>query len=301
VADVLAGFAIATGGFEQVAPLAALIAASIALYCAGMILNDVFDVEQDTRERPDRPIPSGLVPLGNARIAGFSLLVIGAIAGGAAGYLPGVEAAYPWRSGAVALAIVASVLLYDGVLKKTPIGPAFMALCRFFNLLLGASIAGVDTVEPARPWTLYFQNGELLAAAALATYVLGITLFARTEARDSKPLLLFSGFALMMAGIGLLYWYPDVLGRLPPKFMFAERWVWPALLVMLAVSVGRHAVTAMLDPEPRRVQMAVKFALLSIITFEAVVTLHAAGSNHAFGVFLLVAPAWLLGRWVYST
>src|SRR5262249_58217553 len=32
---------------------------SACLYSAGMALNDVFDLEQDRRERPDRPLPSG--------------------------------------------------------------------------------------------------------------------------------------------------------------------------------------------------------------------------------------------------
>src|SRR5207249_291792 len=38
-----------------------LMAASGCLYCAGMVFNDVFDLEQDKRERPSRPIPSGRV------------------------------------------------------------------------------------------------------------------------------------------------------------------------------------------------------------------------------------------------
>ncbi len=40
---------------------ALLVGASACLYEAGMALNDVFDVEIDRQERPDRPIPSGRV------------------------------------------------------------------------------------------------------------------------------------------------------------------------------------------------------------------------------------------------
>ena len=38
-----------------------LMASSACLYSAGMIWNDFFDVEQDQRERPFRPIPSGRI------------------------------------------------------------------------------------------------------------------------------------------------------------------------------------------------------------------------------------------------
>ena len=48
-----------------VPPLAVLllVAASVFLYLAGMVLNDVYDVEIDRRERPDRPLPSGRIPV----------------------------------------------------------------------------------------------------------------------------------------------------------------------------------------------------------------------------------------------
>ena len=35
-----------------------LLLASGCLYCGGMVWNDYFDIEQDRRERPSRPLPS---------------------------------------------------------------------------------------------------------------------------------------------------------------------------------------------------------------------------------------------------
>jgi 4-hydroxybenzoate polyprenyltransferase len=40
---------------------ALLFVASACLYSAGMVWNDFFDIEQDRRERPNRPIASGRV------------------------------------------------------------------------------------------------------------------------------------------------------------------------------------------------------------------------------------------------
>src|SRR5271166_6623722 len=51
--------------------------ASASLYMAGMVWNDFFDVEQDERERPERPIPSGRVSRWTAGILGASLLAAG--------------------------------------------------------------------------------------------------------------------------------------------------------------------------------------------------------------------------------
>lgn len=64
--DVLAGVAVAgMAGASLSAPsIILLCCASAAIYCAGMAANDLFDVEIDTQERPQRPIPSGRATIG---------------------------------------------------------------------------------------------------------------------------------------------------------------------------------------------------------------------------------------------
>ena len=60
-ADILLG-ALATGGVgEHRYEVAFLLLASGCLYCGGMVWNDFFDIEQDRRERPFRPLPSGRI------------------------------------------------------------------------------------------------------------------------------------------------------------------------------------------------------------------------------------------------
>jgi 4-hydroxybenzoate polyprenyltransferase len=294
LADILMGYAVVRQGFQPLEPLIALLVASACLYSAGMVLNDVFDVEEDRRERPQRPIPSGQISLGTARALGIALIVIGIIAGGAAGFLPQANAAYPWRSAALAIAVTASVLLYDGGVKRTLAGPVFMGLCRFFNVLLGASLASTDQVSD-RAWTLYFTDGQLLVAGAIGIYVVGITLFARNEATASRQAKLVQGLALQGFGMAMLLFAPRLL---PGAFQVD---MWPLLLLVLGLSIGRHAVNAIIDPQPARVQAAVKFAILSIISLDAAVVLYSAGPGFAICVCVLVVPAMLLGQWVYST
>ncbi len=87
VADVAMGFLFVQSSDWRWDPwhdswtLALLIAASSLLYIAGVVLNDVFDLEIDRKERPERPLPSGRVPLWAARLLGWKLLVVGMLLG----------------------------------------------------------------------------------------------------------------------------------------------------------------------------------------------------------------------------
>ncbi|MEM6648301.1 MAG: UbiA family prenyltransferase, partial [Bacteroidota bacterium] len=60
--NALVGLALA--GYAALDAHAALVAgAMVCFYTAGMVLNDVLDLEIDRRERPSRPLPSGQVSL----------------------------------------------------------------------------------------------------------------------------------------------------------------------------------------------------------------------------------------------
>jgi 4-hydroxybenzoate polyprenyltransferase len=300
-ADVAMGYAVVMQGNVVALPLVLLCLASGCLYSAGMVLNDVFDIEQDRRERPNRPLPSGRISLAVARAVGFGLLATGVVLGGLTGYLSSVSAAVPWRAGVVAALVAASVVLYDAALKRFTIGPLFMGLCRFFNVLLGMSVATAGSrISLDRPAALYYTEGQILVAAAIGVYVLGITLFARREAHAGHRATLVRGTVVMAVGILTLLW---IDGKVPTgqELPLHRGLLWPALLVVLAATIGRHCVNAIVDPQPRRIQTAVKFAILCIITLDAAVTLWAAGPFAALAVFLLVVPMMAAGWFVYST
>ena len=63
--DPLAGFLIATGGHLDTRALCAVLA-SLAIYAAGLAMNDLADFAEDKSERPKRPLPSGAIPRGTA-------------------------------------------------------------------------------------------------------------------------------------------------------------------------------------------------------------------------------------------
>src|SRR4051812_2156589 len=81
MADIFLGFLFTHTNFKDWPVFILLLGSSSLLYMAGMVLNDVFDVQQDTRERPERPIPSGRVPLGLALNLGWYMMIVGILLG----------------------------------------------------------------------------------------------------------------------------------------------------------------------------------------------------------------------------
>jgi 4-hydroxybenzoate polyprenyltransferase len=294
IADVTMGYIFVHGSIPAPLALALLIAASALLYTAGMVLNDVFDIEIDRKERPFRPLPSGRISLGVARAFGFGLLLLGVAAGWGAGYADPAGAAIPWRSGAVATALAACVLLYDRVLKSTPIGPLGMGLCRFLNVLLGMSAAR----ETMGDVVVGYSAAELLVAAGVGVYIVVVTIFAFSEASESKGPLLLAAVVVMACGAVVLASFTALA---PRGLVRSDPMIFWLLLGLLMVTVLRRALSAVMDPSPERVQVAVKHSILSLIWLDAATTLAVAPPVYAVAIAALLIPALLLGRWVYST
>jgi len=294
LADVTMGFLFVR---HELAPLEAFLciaAASALLYTAGIVLNDVFDIDIDREERPERPLPSGAISLPIARAFGLVLLGLGVLAAWIGGLIFGTDAAAPWRSGLLATLLAALVALYDAWLKRTPLGPLGMGACRFLNVLLGMSLA----VEHTAGWPLGYGPAELLAAGGIGVYIVGVTWFARNEVEESATFPLMAAIGVMVLGAVLLAgsaWYMPLVFRVQKPEIFA------LLLALMIATVLRRAFVAAADPTPDNVQMAVKHSILSLIWLDAVMIAAVAPLEYSIGVALLLVPAYLLGRWVYST
>lgn len=284
MADVLLGFLFTHERLEPWPHFALLLAASSLLYLSGMVLNDFFDQQQDARERPARPIPSGRVSSGAAARLGFAILVLGAGLGWLATWVTGDA-----RPGQAATALAAAVLAYDAVIKRTPAGPVAMGACRVLNVLLGMSLS-------AAPW----EATHWVVAGGIGTYIAGVTTFARSEARTSGRLQLALGVVVMVCGIG-------VLASLP---MWATGDEWPAINVpprwfvfwgLLAMLIAWRCLRAVFDPSPARVQAAVRNCIYSLIVIDAGACLAVQDVYWGVAILLLLVPTMTLGRWIYST
>lgn len=291
LADIMLGFLLTRTSPEPLSKLLLLMGASAGLYLSGMVWNDIFDREEDGRERPGRPIPSGRVPLKSAVLFASVLMLVGL----------GCAAAAGMRSLMVAGMLTAAIFLYDGVLKRTFLGPFVMGGCRFLNVILGASTAGIRF---ASAWVL----PQWWVAASLGVYICGVTWFSRTEAATSRRGLLILAAAIVNLGLlGLATWVGG--WTIPSGFLIGAGGVRDPMLVlmmlgMIALSVNRRILLAVQNPEPAYVQAGVKVMLLSVIMLDSTCIyfkLGDAGVYYAGATALLVVPGMVIGKWMSMT
>jgi 4-hydroxybenzoate polyprenyltransferase len=127
MADPLAGW-FAVGGGVPVWKLPLLVVASACFYTSGIVFNGCFDYERDCAERPERPLPSGAVPLKAAWVVGATLMVVGLALAGLAGPVPF----------GVAVFLGAMIFFYNAWARRfTTLRPLVLGTCRFANFLLG--------------------------------------------------------------------------------------------------------------------------------------------------------------------
>lgn len=270
MSNILAAHLVVSGGRIQWTSLLLLMAASSCLYLAGMVLNDCFDVREDARDRPGRPLPSGRVTLTTGWSLGWSLLASGV---GLAALVGTVQL---W----IAVALATAIVIYNGVLKATVLGSLVMGLCRYLNWLLGLSVYPL-TVDA---WLL---------ALPIGIYVTSLTVLSRqeTETNDRRLVLLAGSGLVVTAGLILALHLRNVLPH-----------AW-ALLVLLAglLAVLRRLSRTFRDFRPQSVQATVKLLILGIIPLDAILAFAGAPWWSGLVVLSLLIPARAMARVIYVT
>jgi 4-hydroxybenzoate polyprenyltransferase len=268
ISNSLAAQLIATGGQLRWPELGLLVMASTALYLAGMVLNDCFDLTEDRRDRPQRPLPSGAVSIAIAWRLGWLLLGAGVALAGFVGL----------RTGAIALVLALAIVLYDGFLKATAVGWLMMGACRYLNWLLGLAV--VPLTPTAFLWGL-----------PIFAYVVALTLLSRVEtsAASRWPVLLC---AAGMVAVALLLASYQQFGLLPHA----------GVLVLVAAGLGlalSRLWATWREFTPTAIQRSVGWLVLGIIPLDAVMAWAAGPWWGGLLVLALLVPGRLLGRWLY--
>jgi 4-hydroxybenzoate polyprenyltransferase len=225
--------------------------------------------------------------LRSAIVLGSVLLTTGVVAAGAAGI----------QSLLVAGLLVQLILAYDGLLKSTPRGPLAMGGCRFLNVMLGASAAGTPLAMATASgvWNL----PQLHVAAGLGIYIAGVTWFARRETEQSRRGPLIGATGVINLGLALLVAFlmnwPDA--AVEPRRMRAM-----LVLALIAVTINRRLVSAMADPGPARVQLAIKTMLLSVVMIDSTLVYFVQPQMvYSLYVVALLIPALGLARFLAVT
>ena len=265
LADVLAGYAVA--GLGNHTALAWLLLSTACLYAGGVVLNDVFDREIDRTERPERPIPSGRVPVGAASILGGGLLALGVLAGSLATAAAGV----------VAAATAASVLLYDAWGKRQGLlGPVNMGMCRGLNLLLGIAAAPAVLADA---WPL-----GLLPLV----YIAAVTAVSRGEVHGGRRGI--AAFALISLSAVLVALLALSLRH------GGGSWAGVGFTVLLAWRVLPAFWGAYQTPEPGPIRRAIRTGVLSLVLLDAVIGATYGGALYSLAIVATGVMAWSLAR-----
>jgi len=283
ISNILAGFLLVQKDWQPLGPLFLLIGSSSLLYAAGMVLNDAFDAELDAKERPERPIPSDRISRSTAFRVGWFLLLLGVA----------LACYVSWQlqsrtPAAIAVLLALAIVAYDAKLKQTEFGPSAMGICRYLNVLLGASIAGDLLTVPA-VW---------IYAAAVGMYTIGLTLFARSENDPRKTRGQAMGGLVTLASLTLVGLLPLAL----TNFQLAPfPLVWYGCLLSLCLIVFASHQSTQRTPSPAAFRKHISKLLLGFIFIDALACTAAMGWPAGLITITLIVPTRIISRWAPMT
>jgi 4-hydroxybenzoate polyprenyltransferase len=301
--DALAGFLLAGWASSRVElPWLAAVGAALGVlcaYCAGLIHNDISDLEEDRRQRPSRPLPSGRITL-PAATGLFTLFIFAGILvvhyfAGAAGIGTGKKPMLIYGL------LIGMILIYNRLAKKAAIlGPLCMGLCRGLGMMLGAAALVVGD-----SWGAALSPLVLAGAGGLVLYIMAVTTMAAGETGQTRlGASRFAPFLLNLLWLATVYatilsprltaaqFHPDQLGAL-----LAQRLAiigYPAAIISLAaaiLSLGRSLVigaTLGPSPAPARVQKSVGAAIRNLLPIQAALAATCGDQGMYVAIALLV-------------
>ncbi len=274
-ADVLAGLAV-TGLFHSSNflwdsylefPLKGvlLVLASVLLYAGGVVMNDVFDIEIDTLERPERPIPSGVVPIKNAAIFGCLLLLLGFLTALSVNKFTGI----------VAATLVVAILVYDKFAKHHGFfGPLSMGICRGLNLLLGIAL-----VQQWEHW---------MYCLVPVLFVFAITMISQGEVHgNNKRSIVLAGFLYVF-----VIFYVSILNQQTAMPLVYQL----PFFLLFAIMVLLPLVKACRVNTPLNIKKAVKAGVISIVILDAMMAIAHTNLTYALAILLLLPLAMGLAK-----
>lgn len=257
--------------------IASTAAAILAVYCGGLMLNDLADYRLDVKSRPERPLPRGLLTSAQVKTG----LGISCTAAFVFAFLAGTGVFV------TVLVLVFLVYAYDCLYKNHPVnGPLTMGLCRGFSFLAGAGLFG---------WPVSL----LPIMAVLTAYVTSVTLIAYRENRSFQRFGRLARFPLLcftLICISALFIMRGQGGSM-----------WIAVIVMLAgaVFIYRQQIRLLAGVTAKETQAIIGRLLRLLIAVQAVLIFLApgieAGIIAAVLILAVLPAATFTGRFISSS
>lgn len=258
-ADVVASAAIA--GLPVDGTLARAAGASVCLYAAGMVWNDVADRRVDAVQRPERPLVRGDVPLAVAVLLGVALLAAGVLASPCRGH-----------HGLIA----GLVLAYDFGSKRAPLlGVLLMATLRGLNLGVGLALA------PAAPPAV--REALLVAACCYGVYIAAVTMLGIFEDVPN----------VRGRAVAALQTAPPLAALFAVAVVQGGPWPAPAVFALPAAWFLRRNTRLRAWPQAE-IRRSMGYLLLGTMLFTGALALAAGRGDLAAAIVAAIAPA----RWI---
>lgn len=259
-ADVVASAAIA--GLPWSGDVVRAMFASVSLYAAGMVWNDIADRRLDARQRPERPLPRGDLSVTFAVALGLTLLAGGLLL-----------SPCRWHHGLIA----ALVLAYDFAGKRIEwLGAIGMGTLRGLNLATGLALAGA-ALAPER------HRALLVAALCYGAYIVAVTILGIFEdqpkvrpravaaVQSAPPLAAFCGIVTVQGGL----WPAPAIAAVPVLWFLRRN--------------SRARTWTQAD-----IRRSMMFLLLGTMLYTASLALAAGRWPEALAIAAVIAPA----RWI---
>ena len=263
LADVIAGSALAAiaTGKMPLEPL--LIAASLGIYHGSMALNDWADFEEDSVERPSRPLPSGKISPKIALGAACGLIL-----GGVALAWILKPALGIWMAGIASLAVG-----YNIWLRGRLSGPLSLGLCRSMHLAAPLVLSAQAHLSEYAPIFI-----------AYGLYVFTLSSLARLETRSIEQLKRTPAALLLLCSA--LFATSLFFTASPMDSLRGGVSVGLSILGSLALASKAFPLTPW---SPGRVQAAVGLSLRLLLVFTAAVALGSTAPQGWYAAAIICA------------
>lgn len=210
-----------------------VLGASFLLYAAGMLWNDLIDVDRDRTGNPRRPLPDGRIGLAPAWVVGVLTM------GGAM-----IAASHVDYGFFLAGVVLSLAMLYNLVAKSVPwLGSVVMALVRASHACFALLILGPDYVQmilaPGTAPGAGTTHAPFAYPLILGIYIFGLTLVSEHEDRQRRG----SRLGFIVGGLAMAFSLLAALGSLASAdwlpFLVRAGGPWPvcaAAAVMFALA-----------------------------------------------------------------
>ena len=264
ISNILVAHSLATSGNIILSNLLFTLIASLCLYFGGMVLNDCFDYSEDSRDRPERPLPSKQIALKTAGLSGCALLILGCLS----------ASFVNMQTGVIAAILALLIVLYNSKRLSPWPSAITMGFCRYSNWLMALAVMPLST-------------SLILLPIPILLYVIALTRLSQLETTAIPLSRLFEISAIL--SVALL----SIL-------LLAKVTVFSIVVLLILGGYYFTLLLPLIKPHtPKQIQHIVGQLVFGLIPFDAAICLIFGYWEMAIMVLLLIPLSRLIGRKLY--